>query len=642
MTGLNSGLDTESIISALMSAYNTKTEKYEKEQTKIGWKQEIWSELNTKVNTFYKSVGNLKYSSGYSMYKASASDSSKATVSTSGSAVVGSQKLHVLSTAQSGYLTGAKMESKTGSKVTSSTTMSDLGYDGGSAKIYVTVPTEDSDGNVVSKRKEILITQGSTVQNVVDKLKEAGVNASFDSNNGRIYVSSTSAGSDKDFKIEAASGSSDSIQMLGALGLDTAATVTGGIIQNLSGTATGTTTLADLSLLTDGAIKVNGKEIAITTTDTINDVVKKFQTAGVTASFDESTGKLSLRSQSGADISIEAAESGDAANNSKLLGLLGLKTSQRTESKKGVKIDASDAAIALNGVVYTSSNGTFNINGLSITANAVTDTLSDDEEDAIRDADGKIDWTKLNVDTLDDGNAITLSVSVDAQGLYDKVKDFLTNYNSIINEITKLYNADSASDYEPLTDDEKESMTDSEISKWETKIKDSLLRRDSSLGTLMSAMKNAMSQTYEVNGKKYALSSFGISTLSYGTAPTNEESAYHIDGDEDDENTSGNTDKLLAAINENPQNVVDFMKQLATSLYKAIDNQMTSTSLRTRYCIYNDKELQTQYDNYTTTISEWEEKVSDKEDYYYEKFANMETALGTLNSQTSALTGMLS
>jgi flagellar hook-associated protein 2 len=207
--------------------------------------------------------------------------------------------------------------------------------------------------------------------------------------------------------------------------------------------------------------------------------------------------------------------------------------------------------------------------------------------------------------------------------------------------MTKLYNADSASDYEPLTDDEKDSMSDTEISKWETKIKDSLLRRDTTLSTLMSTMKSAMAQVYTINGKSYALSSFGISTLYYGTAPTNEESAYHIDGDEDDENTSGNTDKLLAAIQDDPESVVSFMKQLATTLYSNIDSQMQSTTLRSRYSIYNDKELQDQYDDYTTIIDDWEDKVSDKEDYYYEMFSKMESSLATINSQQSALSGLV-
>ena len=100
MTGMVSGLDTDSIVKELVSAYSTKKEKYEKEQTKLGWKQEIWKSLNKEVNSFYKSVGNLRFDSGYNTKKTTSSDSTKATVSASGNATVGTQKLHVLSTAQ--------------------------------------------------------------------------------------------------------------------------------------------------------------------------------------------------------------------------------------------------------------------------------------------------------------------------------------------------------------------------------------------------------------------------------------------------------------------------------------------------------------------------------------------------------------
>ena len=69
MTGMVSGLDTDSIVKELVSAYSTKKEKYEKERTKLGWKQEIWKDLNKEVNTFYKSVGNLRFEGGYSTKK---------------------------------------------------------------------------------------------------------------------------------------------------------------------------------------------------------------------------------------------------------------------------------------------------------------------------------------------------------------------------------------------------------------------------------------------------------------------------------------------------------------------------------------------------------------------------------------------
>lgn len=534
MTGMVSGLDTDSIVKELVSAYSTKKEKYEKEQTKLGWKQEIWKSLNKEVNSFYKSVGNLRFDSGYNTKKTTSSDSTKATVSASGNATVGTQKLHVLSTAQSGYLTGGKITaSDSSAKVTSSTKLSELGFTEDETALKFIA--KDKDGKDIST--DIKLSKDSTISDAVKALRDVGLNASFDENNGRIFLSSSATGASTDFSLKS-DGSDASKNLLNTLALNT-----------------------DASEVTEA-------------------------------------------------------------------------------SKRATKIDGSDAAIVLNGVVYTSSSNNFSINGLSISVNAVTDSvdLSKAKTNGSLDAD-KISDMLANT-PLNDSEAISITTSTDTQGIYDKIKDFITGYNNIINKMTKLYNADSAGNYEPLTDDEKSEMSDSEIEKWETKIKDSLLRRDSTLSTVMSAMTTAMSGGATVNGKTYFLSNFGISTLGYMNAAENEQNAYHIDGDEDDENTSGNTDKLMTALNSDPDTVMDFMKQMATNLYNAIDKQMTRTTLRSKYSIYNDKEMTTQYKNYTTTIKEWETKISGKEDYYYKKFSSMEIALSKLNSQTSSLSGL--
>ena len=158
----------------------------------------------------------------------------------------------------------------------------------------------------------------------------------------------------------------------------------------------------------------------------------------------------------------------------------------------------------------------------------------------------------------------------------------------------------------------------------------------------MSAMTSAMSQAVEIDGKKYSLSSFGIHTLGYLNAADNEQNAYHIDGDEDDTNTSGNADKLMKAISEDPDTIMQFMQKVATNLYTAIGDKMKATSLSSSFTIYNDKQMTTQYSDYTKLIKEWETKISDKEDYYYKKFSSMESALTKLNSTQSSLSGYFS
>ncbi len=571
VSGINSGLDTDAIVQELVSAYSKKTEKYTKEQTKLGWKQEAWKELNTKVYSLYNSVGKMRYSSAYSMKKTTVSDTTKATVTASGDAVNGTQKLHVLSTAQSGYLTGGKLafhkevtkdgvttlektelKDKDGNpeKLTSTTKLSALGYTDGK-DTTLDIHTTNEKGEAVTQK--ITLGKDSTIQDVVSALRENGLNASFDENNGRLFVSSKDTGKAADFTISASTTKK------------------------------------------------------IPKTDDDGNLVK------------DKDGNVVME-----EIKMSDDES---ASSKKLLGLLGLDTVNNTYDNQAVKIDGRNAVISLNGVKYTNTTNDFAINGLNVSVTGVTDNVTDPEN--------------VDLSTLDDSTAITITTTTDSQGIYDKVKDFLTEYNNIINEITKLYNADSAGSYEPLTDDEKDKMSDTEIEKWETKIKDSLLRRDTSLGTIMNSMMTAMSSPITIDGKDYSLSSFGIQTLGYLNAAKNEQNAYHIDGDEDDENTSGNKDKLMDAITKNPDTVIDFMKQLSTNLYKAMDQQMQSSSLRSRYKIYNDKELDKEYSNLTKTIKQWESKVSDKEDYYYKKFSNMETAMSKLQSQTSSLSSML-
>ncbi len=492
ITGLNSGLDTESIIPALVSSYNYKTHKYKKAQTKLSWKQDAWKTLNTKIYSFYNSVGNLKLSSAYNLKSTTVSDSTKATVSASSSVPNGTQKLNVLKVAQAGYLTGGEL-TVAGQDVTGSTKLEELGYTNTTnSQIKVTM----GDGT----EKNIDVTKDMTVNEFVVKLKGAGLSANFDEVNKRIFINAKESGTAGDFTFTA-----------------------------------------------------NGSNVLE---------------------------KLKLSNSSGA-----------------------------------VKIQASDAEIKLNGVMYTSSRNTFSINGLSITAQGVTE-------------DG-------------DDKAITITTSTDTQGIYDKIKDFMTQYNSLINEITSLYNAAPTKGYEPLTDEEKDAMSDAEVEKWEEKIKASLLRRDDSLEGVMNAMTSSMRQGFEIDGKKYYLSSFGIRTQGYLSAPSNQNNAFHIDGDEDDSVSSGNEDKLMAAITSDPDTVLTFMQKLAEGLYDAVGDKMKATSLSSVYTVYNDKEMASEYSDYTSLIKKWEEKLAKQEDYYYKKFAAMETALSKINSQSSSFSGLL-
>ena len=209
ITGLNSGLDTESIISALVSSYSYKTDKYKKAQTKLSWKQDAWKSLNTKIYSLYKNVGNLRLSSAYNIKSSSVSDSSKITVIAGSSSVYGSYSVQVTSLAKAGYLTGARLDSG----ITASSKLSDLGYTGDDGKIAV---------NIGGTSTDISVSKDMTIQEVLNQMKDAGVNASYDENNRRIYVSAKNTGVDNDFALSGSDASG--MAALTAMGLNVEST----------------------------------------------------------------------------------------------------------------------------------------------------------------------------------------------------------------------------------------------------------------------------------------------------------------------------------------------------------------------------------------------------------------------------------
>lgn len=758
VTGLTSGLDTESIISALVSAYDVKTQKYTKAQTKLSWTQDAWKSLNTKVYSLYTNVSNLRFSSAYSTKKATVSDATKASVTASGSAVNGTQKLKINSTAQSAYMTGGKLQKadKTSEDpIDTKTTLSELGYTGKTTTFQV------KKGN--GETSYITVGKSSTITDVIASFKEAGVNVNFDENQGRLYLNANKSGTAGDFTIEpfadmydgseVAQYNKDSYSALYALGLASSSYASkvynsvGASDMTLASEKTGSNLQISFKTPTSKEeaelqnkllekLKEDGSYQVITTANSDGSISATYSAgsdyvfengkiylstdtnrANPIAEYQEKTDSAKLKEYSGADDVIAKdggrrasfVETGIASDNVKITaentglnvefhfnaptsqaqadaqnafvnalktnGALRIETGSDdgngnipvtykidgyeirdgkvykegdldnpigTYEESGTivadtydqkasltaeggstasyqEIDSShnptmihgvDASIELNGVEYTSATNDFSINGLNIKALAATT------------------------------DEITISTDTDTQAIYDKIKDFITEYNNLINEMNKLYNADSSYGYDPLTDEEKDAMSDTEIEKWETKIKDSLLRNDSTLNGVMMAMMNAMSSTYEINGTKCNLSLFGISTLGYLNAAKNEQYAYHIDGDADDENTSGKEDKLMKAIKEKPDTVIELLKKITGDMYTALGDRMKSTSLSSAYTIYNDKEMNSQYSEYSKTISTWQDKLTEKEDYYYSKFSKMESAMAKLQSQTSSLSGL--
>lgn len=693
LSGMVSGMDTESLVTALVSGYQLKKDNLVKAQTKLSWKQEKWKTMNTSIYSFYSGkLSAARFSKAYSLKKSTVSNSSVATVTASSSAVAGDQTLKVKELASSGYLTGGEVTNKSDS--TSKIT--------GSSKLSAITNKTSGQGSVTlsvdGKSTNIELTDDMTVNQFLVKLKDAGVQASFDEANQRFFISSKTSGKDGDFSLVANdTAGRDSLYELGLYTDDKTSTAEytkwAGYYNDTDGTYT--SALDDIinsayesnkiSFDTVAQEKLAAYSKASATVDSFN--TKYMSDTGVTAEdnakaqlaaliskgkggddnsdFDESkltdkekenyktlksdidnynTAKQSMEdlkdyvnievkdgkttvsalkeTDSAAGVANIAAKT--AERNTKIKADLTTQYQNKAKSsydminaahefsKGASRKVGQDSEIELNGATFTSNSNNYSINGITIQVTAKT---KDDEQ-------------------------VTITTDTDVDAIYKSIKDMFTDYNKLIKSMDEAYNADSSKGYEPLTDDEKSAMTDDEVEKWETKIKDSLLRKDDTLSSIINTMKNDMASSITINGKSYALSSFGIATQGYFASGENEKGVYHIDGDSDDSVTSGNDDKLRAAIAGDPETVVSFFSQLFSKVYTDLGNKMATSSVSSAYTVYNDKQMNKQYSEYTTKISDAESKITTWEDYYYSKFSAMESALSKLNSQTSSMSGL--
>lgn len=379
------------------------------------------------------------------------------------------------------------------------------------------------------------------------------------------------------------------------------------------------TLLSDLGFTSSDTITVTTSksdapiEIAVGAYKTVGDLLNQFKKVGINASFDSNQKRIFLSSQSSGETQGAFTLTTSNAGALSKLGLCEI-TQDILKGSDNVAagctlVKATDAIVYYNDVELKSATNNISVNGLTMELKGVT---TGDQK-------------------------INLNVTNDTQAAYDMIKSFIKGYNEILKEMNEAYNADSARGYDPLTDEQKEAMTDSQIEKWEDKIKSALLRRDTTLQTLISTFRSTMSSYVEYNGKNYSLSKFGIGTSS----DYSERGLLHIDGNPEDEKTMAFEDKLMKALTENPTEVANVLSAFAKNLYTSLTDKMSSTSLRSAYKVYNDKEMADVQKKQKSKLSQLEKKLAEMENKYYKQFSKMESAMAKLNSESSSLTSML-
>ena len=109
LSGMISGLDTDTLIKQLMSAERTRVTKVENKITKNEWLTEKWKDLNTKIYSLYTgSLSKMKTQGNYLTKKTSSSNENVLKATAGANAPIGTHYVTVESVASAQYVTGGK------------------------------------------------------------------------------------------------------------------------------------------------------------------------------------------------------------------------------------------------------------------------------------------------------------------------------------------------------------------------------------------------------------------------------------------------------------------------------------------------------------------------------------------------------
>ena len=238
---------------------------------------------------------------------------------------------------------------------------------------------------------------------------------------------------------------------------------------------------------------------------------------------------------------------------------------------------------------------------------------------------------------------VNITSKTDVTKAKDNIVKFVNDYNTLMEKLNTLISEKRDSSYMPLTNAQKEEMSEKEIELWEKKVKVGQLSRDSDLTRIRNAMKTAMSSLVGSSGQ--SLKSFGITAVTDYSGTKN--GTFSID-----------EDKLTKALENNPEDVMKVfinnsddasekgvLQQLKSIFDKETQNSTGSLIKKAGIegsATASNNTLTRRIAQYETKISRMETLFATKQQALYSKYARLETLMNNLNNQSSSLTSMFS
>lgn len=696
ISGLMSGIDTESLVKSMLSGIQTKIDRKTQEQQQIEWKQEAYRDVIDKINTFQTKFFSLTSDScirSSSLFgsKMTESNSDAVSVSADSTAVVGERKIEVAQLA-----TASRIESA--SVTTGTITLGASTYDT-SAKVTLSV------GDVSAEVDLTACTDDAAIESALNQaLTDNGFSGSFALEDGKLKYTGT-----EELTID---GNATGRTKLGISGETKATaaedttdyTLTTGKLDAGAEAATS----AKLSLTLDG-IK---KEFTVTT-DGINDAfiadVKKAFGNGVT--FQQTADGYVLSTGAGRSLTVSGSASA--------LNMVGLEEASSTTVNTtasvnsltfagGVSLDAESYSFSINGTEFTmegtesisdlmnkindsDAGVTMSYNSMSNTFTLVSNSTGSGFDIDIQDNDGLFSALGFNAGAVKtdgqnavvsvdgivterssnsfsfDGLTLTLhdvtgdyTVGTDAAGkttmtangavkaatistesntekIYNSIVDFVNGYNELIDELNDMIHEEATyKKYAPLTEEQEDEMSEKEIEKWNEKSKEGLLHNDSDISSFLQNMRSALYSAYD--GK--VLANYGIDTSSdfkeYGKLSidsTKLKSAIETDAESLRQIFTGK-EGIGARLNEICNNTAGTSSGSPGALVQLAGVEGKATE--------KNNTLTKRLDSIEERIEVLKALYETRKERYWNQFNSMETALANINSTSTYLTSMIS
>ncbi|MBE6900967.1 MAG: hypothetical protein E7478_00675 [Ruminococcaceae bacterium] len=420
----------------------------------------------------------------------------------------------------------------------------------------------------------------------------------FDFNNGTMTAKKDGAAAE--FTMQAVEG--------GTLGLTKA---------SASNQITSKTKLKDLGIAANGkgeySIKINGVEVSVGKDSSVNSLVEAVNksNAGVTMSYSALTNSFT----------IESKELGGAG------------------------------AIEIEGTGFTKALGLTDDSGeevnFTLGQNAIVEI--DGEEVYLNDNSYSIDGVTFGFnDDIELGETFTVGVSKSYDDVKQTIKDFVEDYNKLIDEVYDYIGNKPKTDskdnkFEPLTDAEKEAMSEEEIEKWEEAAKVGVIYNDSTVSTVMSKLRSVLYNSVELeDGSKIGLYSIGIKTSN----EYNDHGKLEINEETFDKMFEENADAIVSLFTDSEQGIMKQMDSVLDSAVKSTGVVEKRGSLVRKAGLENsttimDSTIYKEMERINERISYLNDRYTAREDYWWSVFTNLESMMSDLNSQSNYIASYL-